>query len=227
MMRTHSSSALLFVCLFLGAAAGQAQGVSTNGAQPTDNSDLRSEVQILRDQLAALTQRLEVLQQKLDQKSASVVSAPAETIRSVSSTAAAPKSVAMTTSYVAPAASQTTNAHGYFERKPGSVLTFYVPGGELTTYGTLDVSVDATTKGIANEIGPDGNPPVGNMGWMPALSTNLSYIRVRGFQKLNGLPFKFIYQLETQIDIAATSGTAETNSNESNVVKGGLTSRNS
>lgn len=65
------------------------------------------------------------------------------------------------------------------------------------------------------------------MGWMPDLSTNLSYFGVRGFQSVKGLPFDFIYQLETRLDIAATSGTAETNSNQSNVVKGGLTSRNS
>ena len=36
-----------------------------------------------------------------------------------------------------------------------------------------------------------------------------------------------VYQLETQVDISATSGTVYTNSNNDNVVKGGLTSRNS
>ncbi len=232
-MRTHFLSALLLVSLFLGVATGQAQDVNTSATRVTDGSDLRSEVQTLRNQLAALTQQLAVLQQKLDQTSASAVSPAAESTRSGSSTTAALKSsadlksTAITTSHAAPAGAQTSGSHGFFERKPGGGLTFYVPGGELTPYGNLDVSVDATTKGIAGEIGPDGNPPVGNMGWMPALSTNLSYIGIRGFQSLNSLPFKFIYQLETQLDIAATSGTAETNSNESNVVKGGLTSRNS
>jgi predicted porin len=63
---------------------------------------------------------------------------------------------------------------------------------------------------------------------LPDLSTNLSYIGVRGFQKVPGESgLKFVYQLETQLDIAATSGTAETGSNKSNVVKDGLTSRNS
>jgi predicted porin len=226
-MKTHSLSALLGICLFGGAAAIQAQDVQANGVSATDGADLRSELQALRSQMAVLTQRLESLQQKLDLQSASVVSARAESHPPVSSLAAAPKSGALTASYVAPAASPKTDTHGYFERKRGDGTTFYVPGGELTTYGNLDVSIDATTKGIAGEIGPDGNPPVGNMGWMPALSTNLSYVGIRGFQSLNHLPFNFIYQLETQIDIAATSGTAETNSNQSNVVKGGLTSRNS
>jgi predicted porin len=40
-------------------------------------------------------------------------------------------------------------------------------------------------------------------------------------------PLKFVYQLETQIDISATSGSPETNSQKSDVVRGGLTSRNS
>jgi predicted porin len=65
------------------------------------------------------------------------------------------------------------------------------------------------------------------MGWMPAVSTNLSYIGIRGFQKLGDFGTNFIYQLETQIDVSAASGTTNSNSNTSAVVKGGLTSRNS
>ena len=68
---------------------------------------------------------------------------------------------------------------------------------------------------------------VGNGGWMSAISTNLSYVGVRGFQTPSESSLKFLYQLETQIDVSATSGVAATNSNSSNVVKGGLTSRNS
>jgi predicted porin len=114
----------------------------------------------------------------------------------------------------------------YFKKKPGNDLTFLTPGGSIQFYGNLDVSFDVTTKGIAGKLGNGGDPPVGNMGWMPAMSTNLSYVGIRGDQKLyDGL--KFVYQLETQIDITASSGVAETNSNLSNVVKGGLTSRNS
>ena len=62
---------------------------------------------------------------------------------------------------------------------------------------------------------------------MSAISTNLSYVGVRGLQTLSESSLKFLYQLETQIDVSATSGVAATNSNSSNVVKGGLTSRNS
>ena len=118
------------------------------------------------------------------------------------------------------------SAHGYFQKVPGSSLTFRTPNGQITAYGNLDVSIDVTTKGIGNLGGP-GDRPIGNVGWMPALSTNLSYFGVRGFQKLGDQPYRFVYQLETQIDITASSGISESNSNLSNVVKGGLTSRNS
>jgi predicted porin len=114
----------------------------------------------------------------------------------------------------------------FFQKVPGPSLTFRTPNGQITAYGNLDVSIDATTKGIGN-LGVPGDRPIGHVGWQPALSTNLSYFGVRGYQKLGDEPYRFVYQLETQIDITASSGVAESNSNFSNVVKGGLTSRNS
>jgi predicted porin len=94
-------------------------------------------------------------------------------------------------------------------------------------YGNLDLSVDSTTKGIAGFIANNGvDTPVGKMGWLPAISTNISYIGVRGRHELgNGLAA--LYQLETQLDISATAGTVNTTSNNDSVVKGALTSRDS
>jgi predicted porin len=136
----------------------------------------------------------------------------------------------------------------YFRHKPGSGLTFLTPNGQITAYGQLDVSLDFTTKGIENMVTPNvpfaatnpsaiggGGLPVGghNLGWMPALSTNLSYVGIRGYQNIGGFGLKddsglkFVYQLETQIDVTATAGISDSGSNESAAVKGGLTSRNS
>jgi predicted porin len=50
--------------------------------------------------------------------------------------------------------------------------------------------------------------------------------RLKCFVRNKQLIQNFIYQLETQIDISATSGTGETNSTDDNDVKGGLMSRN-
>jgi hypothetical protein len=76
-------------------------------------------------------------------------------------------------------------SHKFFEPKEGKGVTFYtLPGGEITFYGYLDVSFDVTTKGISDLKDSNGNGPVGHVGWMPALSTNQSYLGARGFQKL-------------------------------------------
>jgi predicted porin len=121
-----------------------------------------------------------------------------------------------------------SNGHYFLERKPGKDLTFFTPGGEITAYGQFDVSLDAATKNIkSGPVDPDGNTPLGNFGWMPDISTNISYLGVRGFQRIGGQPFNFVYQFEAGIDISAAAGTKQSNSNLSNQVNGSLFSRNS
>ncbi len=123
-----------------------------------------------------------------------------------------------------------SSGHRFLERKPGNPLTFYTPGGEITAYGNLDVSFDYTSKNVKSSIAPGPNGPtdlpVGNFGWMPAISTNLSYLGVRGFQRLPDVPFNFVYQAEAGFDISASPGLRETNSNLSQNVNGALFSRN-
>ena len=129
----------------------------------------------------------------------------------------------------APAAAAPVAADGgqFIERLPGKGMTFKTRGGEVTAYGNLDLSLDSATKGIDGMVAPDGSMPVGNGGWMADISSNISYIGLRGFQSLGDRPERFVWQLETQIDVSASSGTSASNSNTSQVVKGGLTSRNS
>jgi predicted porin len=119
-----------------------------------------------------------------------------------------------------------TNGHRFLERKPGNPLTFYTPGGEITGYGNLDISFDDTSKDVKSLDLNGSTPPVGNFGWMPAISTNLSYLGVRGFQRLPDMPFNFVYQAEVGFDISATPGLKQTNSNISDTVNGALFNRN-
>jgi predicted porin len=116
--------------------------------------------------------------------------------------------------------------HGFLEHKKGNPLTFYTPGGEITAYGNIDVSLDDTTKNLNNFNLNGATPPVGNFGWLPAISTNSSYLGVRGFQRLPDFPFNFVYQLEVGFDVSALPGTRESNSNLSNSVNGALFNRN-
>jgi predicted porin len=122
----------------------------------------------------------------------------------------------------------------YFRHEPGSALTFETPGGEVTGYGNFDVSFDGASKSVSGVFTSPLNinggvvSPNGNFGWMPDISTNLSYIGVRGFQKIPNMEgVHFVYQLEAGIDISATPGDKQSNSNLSNQVNGALFSRNS
>lgn len=118
------------------------------------------------------------------------------------------------------------NGHYFLEKKVGDPLTFYTPGGEITGYGNLDVSFDDTSKDVRSLNLNGATPPVGNFGWLPAVSTNLSYIGVRGFQRIPSIQSNFVYQLELGFDIAATPGIRETNSNITNTVTGAAFNRN-
>src|SRR5580692_7690935 len=118
------------------------------------------------------------------------------------------------------------NGHGFLEHKKGNPLTFYTPGGEITGYGNIDVSFDDTSKSMTNFDLNGASSPVGNFGWLPAISSNSSYLGVRGFQRLDNFPFNFVYQLEVGFDVSATPGLKQTNSNLSDNVNGALFNRN-
>jgi predicted porin len=120
-----------------------------------------------------------------------------------------------------------SDGHGFFEHKPGNgPLTFYVPGGELSAYGNIDVSFDDTSKNVGSLQLNGNTPPVGNFGWMPAISTNLSYLGLRGFQRIPDMPVNFVWQAEVGFSVSATPGLSESNSNLSDTVNGALFNRN-
>lgn len=119
------------------------------------------------------------------------------------------------------------DGHRWLERKPGGgPLTVYVPGGEITAYGNMDISFDDTSKDVKQLELNGSSPPLGNFGWMPAISTNLSYFGARGFQRVPGMPFNFVWQAEVGFDISATPGLRMSNSNISDTVNGALFNRN-
>jgi predicted porin len=110
-------------------------------------------------------------------------------------------------------------------------------------YGTLDVSLDDTTKGInglvayhyapvgASPYGPyqidPANPspkggPVGRVGYMPALSTNKSVFGYRGSHKIADSGVDFIYQIETTPAITAAPGLNTSQYQQASVTKAGI-----
>ncbi|HEY2527497.1 MAG TPA: porin [Xanthobacteraceae bacterium] len=134
---------------------------------------------------------------------------------------------AQTTASAIPVKSAGPQDTWFFRHKPGNPLTFETPGGEITGYGNLDVSFDGATKNAGSLQLNGATPPIGNFGWMPDISTNLSYFGIRGFQRIPNQNFSFVYQLEAGFEVSATPGTKQSNSNLSNQVNGALFSRNS
>jgi len=85
-------------------------------------------------------------------------------------------------------------------------------------YGHLDLSVDDVDNGLS---GRTGIAPNSKTGWLPAVSSNLSRVGLRGYHDL-GAGLKAVMQVETQIDVAATPGTTSDQR-----VQGAFASRNS
>src|SRR6266567_9649407 len=97
-------------------------------------------------------------------------------------------------------------------------------------YGHLDLSVDGATKGI-KEGGAGQNPaPEGKVGWQADVSSNLSYFGFRGDHDI-GRGYRMVFQVETQVDVAATPGPSPQNQaspgNADDKVLAALGSRNS
>ena len=106
-------------------------------------------------------------------------------------------------------------------------------------FGTLDASVDYTTKGmgglVANswgyESGAPGSPfvvtgvkggPYGNVGWLGAMSSNGSNIGYRGTHQIGKSDIDFIYQVATSINMVAAPGVQNTWTKQSNTVQGAI-----
>jgi predicted porin/outer membrane murein-binding lipoprotein Lpp len=114
----------------------------------------------------------------------------------------------------------------FFRHKPGSALTFQTPGGEITGYGNIDVSFDVASKNVGSLTLNGADPPIGNFGWMPDISTNNSYLGVRGFQRLPGVESNFVYQMEVGFEVSAQPSLKQSNSNLSDQTNGTLFNRN-
>ena len=107
-------------------------------------------------------------------------------------------------------------------------------------FGTLDVSIDETTKGMndfiayhygsaANggppypNIGPKSPPgPFGRVSWMSMMSSNGSNIGYRGSHQIAKSGWDFTYQVSTSINMAAAPGLNNTWTKSSNTVQGAI-----
>ena len=221
--------------------------LGVGGSARAESND--AEIKALRAQVEQLTRTVDKLMAVQAESSADAKAAKKQASQAEANAAQAKANAAQAKANAADAQAKSStmpvksvwevddcSGHRFLEHKSGKDLTFYTHCGEITLYGQLDVSLDGATKNAKsgpviqnppNQLGNNGDTPVGNFGWMPDISTNISYLGVRGFQRLPTHDFNFVYQFEAGVDISVTPGTRQTNSNLSNSVNGALFSRNS
>src|ERR1700728_2518762 len=109
-------------------------------------------------------------------------------------------------------------------------------------FGTLDVSIDETTKGMGGMVaypyslapgvtsptgpfvisGGEKAGPYGRVSWMTMMSSNGSNVGYRGSHQIGTTDVDFIYQVATAIDMAAAPGLQDTWTKSSNTVMGAI-----
>jgi predicted porin len=198
------------------ALAACAAGVALTGVVFADDAQ---DNRALKEQMRIMQQQMEELQKQVQALSKQQAQPPA--------VVAAPPKPAET----GPAAEKKPPAEPLFEK--------FAKG----FYGTLDVSIDDSTKGMNGFVaypyslidpadpnsgyvkGPakgGGAGPVGRVGWVPDLSSNKSVIGWRGAHAINKSGVDFIYQIEVQPQITNAPGVSSGYTSQSNVTKGGI-----
>jgi hypothetical protein len=169
-----------------------------------------AQTQALKDQMRIMQQQMQDLQKKIE---------------ALSQQQAAPPAVAAA---AGPPPAKAEPAEPKFDK--------FIKG----FFGTLDVSLDDTTKGIRGltaysysyagagpgsgyvNNGPKGTQITGSVGYIGSLSTNKSVLGYRGSHKIDGSDVEFIYQIETQPSITSTPGLNTSYTQQSNTVKGAI-----
>src|ERR1700704_5755912 len=109
----------------------------------------------------------------------------------------------------------------------GQQATPVTAESSIQIYGHLDLSIDTITKGIAGKTNAGGATATGKLGYQDDISSNLSYVGIRGSRELVPGGLRGVFQFETQIDVSATPGPSVSSSSSDSSVKGALVSRNS
>ena len=100
-------------------------------------------------------------------------------------------------------------------------LSLKILGTEVSLYGLIDVSLDYGDNGLSGRAGA-----VGNNGWQPQISSNLSYLGVRGSHHLFDGKLSAIFQLETEAAYSYTPGGPNPQTGDT-AINNGLGARNS
>ncbi|HEX4676029.1 MAG TPA: hypothetical protein VH209_11915, partial [Steroidobacteraceae bacterium] len=177
----------------------------------------QDEIRALQQQMQEMAKKLEALQKKQEQQEAAQKAAPQAPAQSVAGTPGP-----------TPKAPKEAPAETRFDK--------FMKG----FFGTLDVSVDYTTKGMDNLVaypwdyasGAPGSPyvrtgpakagPYGKVSWLGAMSSNGSNVGYRGTHQIGTSNVDFIYQVSTSLNMVAAPGLQNTWTKSSNTVQGAI-----
>jgi predicted porin len=188
-------------------------------SRAADDPALKEQIRILKQRIDELNQQVDELARKQEQQAAAAAAAPA----------AKP---------AGPPPEPKFDAFMKEQKDKGGEpkLAAFLKG----FYGTLDVSFDDVTKGIAglqayhwslsDPTNPNSAPvqgglkggPVGRLGYLPALSTNKSQIGYRFSHKIADTSTDFIVQVETSLALTAQPGLRTSYVQQSNAVSGAI-----
>jgi predicted porin len=199
----------------VGAIVACAVTMGLNGVAFADDA----QTQALKDQMRVMQQQMQQLQQQIDSLSQKQQQQQA---------AGPPASAAMAPEGKTKEGKETLSP---LEKKFDTFLKGF--------YGSLDVSVDYTTKGIYDTAaypwsyatgvpgsgyvhGGQKAGPYGNVGWLGAMSSNGSSIGYRGSHRIPNSDVDFIYQVSTSINMVAAPGLQNTWTKSSNTVQGAI-----
>jgi predicted porin len=103
-------------------------------------------------------------------------------------------------------------------------------------YGRVNVSFDVGNQELGSALcltaASPCPTPQGQLRWIPNVASNLSRFGIRGYGDLSGKAFQAVFQIETQVDVAATPGNKSNGNNDTinpgnNAVSGAFAFRNS
>jgi predicted porin len=215
--KTRQRVALTVAAAFALAAVGVARA--------DDTSDLKAKFETLQKQLDAVKAQLEQMQKQKEEKAAAAA-APAAPKEGAESKQAAVEKLfdKITKGFYG-----SMDVSGDFTTKGmGGFIAYHIPGWNGP--GTPIPHIDPTNPKLANcpnpaqgAVGVNCSPfPVGNVGWMPAFSTNKSGIGYRGDHALPFEGLKVIYQVEAAFSITSSPGVTTSYTAQSNSVKAAL-----
>src|SRR6202789_4363273 len=192
-------------------------------------ADDAQENKALKEQMREMMQRMDALQKQVEALSKQQAATPPPAVVAAPPQITAPPQVAPPGQLPSPPVVAKAE-----EKEP--LFKKFLSG----FYGTLDVSLDDTTKGIRGltaysysyaggapgtgfiNNGPKGTQITGSVGWIGGLSTNKSVLGYRGSHQIDGSDVSFIYQIETQPSITSSPGLNTSYTQQSNVVKGAI-----